>query len=204
LFDANSAQVAATVFVGLVGLWVAHNFRRQIRLKLAERQVDAYMSLWVLTAPATPERTTPLSHVERQKLYDDMMGWYFQSGNGIFMSRPTRNLLVGLRSNLICPIGSIKPTLLANELTRLPEPEAERRRGCATIRQASLLRTQLKADLNMHFGFNYYSDLRPDDRAFLRSCGLSPWRSPWRRRLFRASGRAGPNPCVCGTCPSTS
>jgi hypothetical protein len=113
-----------------------------------------------------------------------------------------RNLMVGVRSNLVCPIASIRPALLADELARLPEPEAERRRGCVLIRQASLLRTQLKADLNMHFGFHYYSDLRPDDRAFLRSCGLSPWRMPWRRRLFGPSGRSGPNPCVCSGCPS--
>jgi hypothetical protein len=202
LLDAGWAQVAATVFLGLVGLWVAHNYRRQIRLKLAERQVDAYMKLWVLTALATPERTTPLDGTERQRLYDEMMRWYFEDGNGIFMSRPTRNLMVGVRSNLVCPTASIQPPLLAAELARLPEAEADRRRGCALIRQASLLRTQLETDLNMHFGFHYYSDLRPDDRAFLESCGLSPWRMPWRRRLFGPSGRAGPNPCVCGGCPA--
>ena len=68
------------------------------------------------------------------------------------------------------------------------------------IRQVSLLRTQLKFDLDLHFGFNYYSALRADDRAFLKSCGLSSLRKPWRQSAFRSSGRAGPNPCVCGSC----
>jgi hypothetical protein len=130
-----------------------------------------------------------------------MSRWYYD-GNGMFLSVATRNLFLGLRSNLTCPISSMKPSSLAAELITMTEAEAERRRGCVTIRQASLLRTQLKTDVNMHFGFSHYSDLRPDDRLFLRSCGLSTLRQPWRRRLFRPSGRAAPNPCVCGNCPS--
>ena len=46
-------QAAATVLLGLVGLWFAHNCRRQIRLELAERQVDSYMRLWTLIAAAS-------------------------------------------------------------------------------------------------------------------------------------------------------
>jgi hypothetical protein len=72
--DASWGQAVATVFLGLVGLWLAHNYRRQIRLKLAERQVDSYIRLWKLTASATPERTTPLDHVERQRTE---RGWSF-------------------------------------------------------------------------------------------------------------------------------
>ncbi len=200
MVDANWAQVAGTAFLGVVGLWVAHNYRRQIRLKLAERQVDAYTNLWMLTASATPERATPLDREERQELYNAMVDWYFHTGSGIFLPGATRNLFVGLRSNLVCPVASIKPPSLAEELAGLSEADAERRRGCVVIRQASLLRTQLKADLDMHFGFNYYSTLRLDDRAFLMSCGISPWRRPWRQTVLRSPGRKGPNPCVCGTC----
>jgi hypothetical protein len=201
--NANWAQVVGTVFVGVVGLWVAHNYRRQIRLKLAERQVDAYTTLWTTTASATPERTTPLDHDERQKLYDSMVDWYFHTGSGIFLPGATRNLFVGVRSNLVCPIPSLKPASLAKELAGLSEEDADRRRGCIVIRQVSLLRFQLKSDLDLH-GFNYYSALRADDRAFLKSCGISPWRNPWRQPVFRSSGRAGPNPCVCGSCPPLS
>ena len=195
-------QAAATVLLGLVGLWLANNYRRQIRLKLVERQVDSYMRLWTITAPATPDRATPLDQSERQELYEAMIRWYFVDGDGIFASAATRDLFVAVRSNLVCPVESIKPKILAGELSALPQADVERRRGCVSNRQASLLRAQLKADLALHFAFDYYSDLRPDDRAFLKDCGLSLWRRPWRRHLLGSSGRAASNPCVCGLCPS--
>jgi hypothetical protein len=198
--DVAWSQAIGTIFVGFAGLWLAYSYRRQARLKLAERQVDSYQELWRLTARATPERDTPLSPDERQTIYDDMILWYYEHGNGIFASAKTRDVFIGVRSNLVCPTRSIRPTALATELVELSDAQAERRRGCVSIRQASLLRMQLKTDLNLHFGFTYYSHLRPDDRAFLRSCGLSAWRRPWRARLFHRSGRGGPNPCVCGLC----
>jgi hypothetical protein len=194
------APAMATVFLGLVGLWLAHNYRRQVRVRLAERQVDCYLRLWKLTSVATPERTTPMDAGERRGLYEAMVRWYFDDGDGIFLSPATRNLFVGMRSNLVCPVEALQPPALARELTALDDAEAERRRGCVSIRQASLLRTQLKTDLDLHLGYVYYSDLGNDDRAFLRSCGLPLWRKPWRRRLLRVSGRHGLNPCVCGAC----
>lgn len=194
-------QAAGTVLLGLVGLWFAHNYRRQIRLKLAERQVESYMRLWTLTAPATPFRTTPLEPAELTKLHDDMSKWYFDDGDGILTSAEARNLFVGVHTNLICPIGAMKPTVLATRLTALSPADAERSRGCAIIRQISLLRTQLKEDLAMHLGVDYYTDLQPDDRAFLLSCGLSPRRRPWRPRRLRPADRPIVNSCACGGCP---
>jgi hypothetical protein len=210
MFDPNWAQVAGTVFLGLVGLWLAHNYRRQIGLQLAERQVDAYVSLWAVIAAAMPMRMTPLDRVERQRMRDEMNRWYFDEGNGILLSTPARDLFVAVQSNLTCPIDLIRPPTLAAELARLSETEAERRRGCVCIRHASLLRTQMKTDLNLHLGLSYYSGLRPADRDFLRSCGLSPWRRPWRGRLWGAGGRVPrrlqtarrfiTDLCVCGMC----
>jgi hypothetical protein len=191
------SQAIGTVFLGLVGLWLAHNIRRQMRVKLAERQVDAYVQLWVITAVASPSRTTPLDDVERRGLYDALDHWYFDEGNGVFMPRLTRNLFVAAQANLVCPVGSVQPDMLAKELAEVPAEEAERRRGCVSIRQLSLLRTQLKVDLALHFGFNHLSHIHPEDRAFLRTCGISHWRRPWRRQRL---GRERLNSCVCGTC----
>lgn len=98
--DVSWGQAAGAILLGLVGLWLANNYRRQIRLKLAERQVDSYIRLWRLTALATPDRTEPLDHVERQKLYDEMVRWYFEDGDGIFASAATRNLFVGVGPTL--------------------------------------------------------------------------------------------------------
>jgi len=194
------AQVASTLFVGVVGLWLVHGYRRQARLKLVERQVDAYQKLWILTAPATPERSEPMSVHERTEMYDAMVRWYFDEGEGIFASASTRALFVGFRSNLVCPRELMEPASLAAELDAMSEVDADRRRGCVSIRQASILRAQLKADLSLHFGFNYYSDLLPEDRAFLVSCGIPLWRRPWRAGPRRRPRRARMNTCVCGHC----
>jgi hypothetical protein len=195
-------QAAGTVLLGFVGLWFAHNYRRQVRLRLAERQVESYMRLWALTGPATPFRSTPLDRTEMRTLYDGMSRWYFDDGDGIFASTAARDLFVGVHTNLVCPTSAMKPAVLGEQLAGLPHADAERRRGCAIVRQVSLLRTQLKADLAMHMGVDYYSNLRPDDRAFLLSCGLSPRRRPWRNRWFAPADRPSVTTCVCGTCPA--
>ena len=104
----------------MAGLWLAQNYRRQIRLKLADRQADSYLGLWKLTALVTPEHMTPLNDVECQELRDRMNRWYHDDGNGMFMSPVTRNLFLGLRSNLVCPIDSMKPAVLGTELATLP------------------------------------------------------------------------------------
>jgi hypothetical protein len=148
------------------------------------------MRLWSLTAVATPEHTAPLDQKTRHQLYDEMVQWYFADANGVFLSAASRNIFVAVRSNLVRPITALQPKALAEELSRLDVDDAERRRGCVCIRQASLLRTQLKADLAMHMGFDHFSELRP----FLRSCGLSLWRQPWRPRLLRSPRAPGAEP----------
>jgi hypothetical protein len=197
------AQLAATIFLGMVGLWVAYNYRSQIRLKLAERQVDSYVSLWRLTAVATPSRTTPLDRSERQGLYKAMSEWYFDEGHGILVPVETRSIFLAYQSNLICPVADVVPETLAAELGALPDADAERRRGCTSMRHATLLRNKLKNDLTLHANFVlYYNELRSDELEFLRRCGLPPEQKPWRLRESRASGLARPMPCVCGLCPS--
>ena len=195
-------QLAGTISLGLVGLWVAYNYRHQIRLKLAERQVDAYISLWKLTAIATPSRATPLDGPERQGLHEAMNDWYFNEGYGILVPVETRSVFLAYHSNLVCPVADITPVSLAAELAALPDADAQRRRGCVSMRHATLLRNQLKNDLFLHSRFVlYYNQLRSDDREFLISCGLPPERRPWRPTGSRATGIAGPMACVCGLCP---
>ena len=202
---ATWAQVAGAIFVGFVGLWLAHNYRRQIRLKLAERQVDAYVDLWKLTAGATPSQTAQLDSTQRQELYESITDWYYREGNGIFVPVVTRNLFLAYRWNLICPVEQLMPSVVAERLAQLPAVEAEHSRGCISTRHAILLRNQLKNDLDLHSSFVlYHNEPHADDVAFLKSCGWSPrWlprRPPWRTQHFRSVGQAGPIPCVCGMC----
>lgn len=102
--DVSWGQAAGAILLGLVGLWLANNYRRQIRLKLAERQVDSYIRLWKLTALATPDRTEPLDHVERQKLYDEMVRWYFEDGDASLRPRRPET----------CSSESVQPCLSSN------------------------------------------------------------------------------------------
>jgi hypothetical protein len=197
---ATWTQLAGTIFLGLVGLWVGYNYRSQIRLKLAERQVDSYVGLWQLTAIATPSRMTPLDRSERQSMHKAMNKWYFDEGHGILVPVKTRSIFLSYQSNLICSATDMMPPILAAELGSLPDADAERRRGCVSVRHATLLRNQLKNDLSLHSSFVLYYELRSDEGAFLRSCGLLPDQAPWRPRRFRASAIAGPMSCVCGLC----
>lgn len=200
MLDANWAQLGGTVFLGVVGLWLAYNYRRQVRLKLADRQVDAYMDLWKITAIAAHTRTTPLDHGERQKLYSEMTRWYHDDANGIFVSMRTRNLFLAYQQDLMCSIDDMQPKILADQLCAMSVDDAERRRGCISLRHAILLRNQMKDDLVLHSGFVISYRNRSDDRAFLRSCGLSPWRHPWHSYHLKLRN-VRTSICVCGMCP---
>lgn len=156
MLDANWAQLGGTIFLGLIGLWLAYNYRRQVRLKLADRQVDAYMALWKITSIAAHTRTTPLDQAEQQKLYNEMTRWYHDDANGIFVSVRTRNLFLAYQHNLICSINDMEPGILADQLSGMSIVDAERRRGCINYRHANLLRNQLKDDLVLHSGFVIY------------------------------------------------
>lgn len=197
---AEFAQIATTLFLGLVGLWVAYNYRRQVRLALASRQLDAFLQVWRITEVAMPDRPTPLNPDERRQISESMARWYFADGLGIFLPVPTRDLFAAVGSNLDCGIAQMKPPSLARQLAALAPEDAERRRGCVSIRQLALLRTALKEDMAIHFGNVYMRTLRADDRMFLRSCGISPWRRPWRRPLFVLGRTVDRDPCVCGMC----
>jgi hypothetical protein len=60
-----------------------------------------------------------------------------------------------------------------SETTRSPTDPGGRR-----MRELSLLRSQMKRDLRI-YGRYYFDKIDADDKAFLRACGLKPWR--WRR-----------------------
>ena len=125
MLDATWAQLAGTIFLGAVGLWLGYNYRRQVRLKLAHRQLDAYMSLWKDHPIAAHTRSTPLNQIEQRKLYDEMTRWYHDDANGIFISMRSRNLFLAYQHNLICPISDLRPRYLANQLSAMPIDDAE-------------------------------------------------------------------------------
>lgn len=60
----------------------------------------------------------------------------------------------------------------------MDQPDNAIARSDLAIRQLSLLRTAMRADLGI-IGRPYGQSLDPVDRAFLRSAGVRLWERPW-------------------------
>ena len=120
---------------GLIGsilsIWAAvvvHNVRREMQVKILEPQLEAYRKLWELTEAASPSLTQELSPDERSVLENSLRGWYYAAGNGIFLSKESRALLVEAKKALLD--GKVKSASIKNTL--------------------SSLRSQLKSDIGVY------------------------------------------------------
>ena len=98
------------VLILVVGLWInrkLHEYKIGLeegvstRVRIAERRLPSYRKLWEITQPTTKARDYDLSMEERKKLYNNLCSWYYESGNGIFLSNKTRELYLNAREELI-------------------------------------------------------------------------------------------------------
>jgi hypothetical protein len=169
------AELAITSVVAVIGLYLAHSFSRQQRLKIAEQRVEAYRKLWthMLVARPTrlepPEQKGPLTAGEAAGLYGEMTTWYFDGGNGMLLPHDTREMYLEAKRRL---------GRYAGEGGAGGTDEAGRRR----MRELSLLRSQMKNDLDI-YGVFYFDSLDDEDREFIAASGLDPdrWGRPWYR-----------------------
>jgi hypothetical protein len=200
LADALGAVV--TLVVGVATLFFAYNYRRQLGLRTAERRIDAYGELWTAMHVARPTRLEiqgeVVSQSERDELETQMSAWYFTGGSGMLLTQDTRQLYLMAKKNLVVDDAQVRPVAARERIAGLATPaERERARGELAMRQLSLLRTQMKADLDI-YGRMYGKEPDEEDRAFLRDCGLDPDRRPWRRsrleRLRRRRSGTGLDP----------
>lgn len=201
LFD-----ILVTAGLGLVAFYFAHNYRRQVKLGVVERRLAAYENLWSKTAIASPTRLKawgglgdlpfgPLTETERTEIFASFVKWYYENGYGMMLEGSTRNLFLAVKDSLVSPIEEVRPKLARKTLAELMDEselqldnrqrEIEVFRGRLSIKQLSLLRTRMKADLEV-FGVHYFGDLDDYQRELLQECGESlwkkPWRNPWRRQ----------------------
>lgn len=191
------SQLAVTVLIGMAGLYLVHNYRRHTRVMLAEVRRAAYAQLWEVTGLAAPTRLDQagvggvLTADERRLLYQRLTDWYYRDGNGMLLEATTRTVYLDAKHNLVCATAALRP---AGLLDLLPDTLTEdQRRGCLSIRQLSLLRTQLKADLAI-YGSPFVGELTAHEKAFLRHCNVRMWRQPWRK-----AARGSLKPETCGT-----
>jgi hypothetical protein len=183
-----------TLVVGFASVFFAYNYRRQLALRAAERRIDAYGALWTAMHVARPTRKDingeVITAAERRELEAQMSLWYFTGGSGMLLTQDTRQMYFANKRNLVCADVNVTPAVARDQiLEREGRAAREWARGELAMRQLSLLRTQMKADLDI-YGRVYGEKLGPTDIAFIRACGLDPGRRPWRpSRLDRLRGR---------------
>jgi hypothetical protein len=181
------ANLIITAALTIVGLYLAHSYRRQIVLRVAERRLSTYAALWEKMGIATPVRIAtwnvpqPLTDKEREELFRAFNAWYYEDGNGMLVGDGTRTIYLRVKDNLVCPIEYYQRQSIREKLQKLPPKEREQARGALAIRQLSLLRTRMKADLSI-YGVPYHAGLDEDDKALLRHCGEKLSSKPWARR----------------------
>ena len=193
---ASWTSVAVSLVLGLVGVVVALNIRRDMRLKVAERRLSAYERLWAATSVTSPYGE-PLNEEGRNALHACLTGWYYANGDGLLLENVSKSVYLAAKDNLILPVDKIVPLESRRKMLALSGSELERQRGLLARRQFSLLRNQLKSDL-AEYGRPYVSGLDPEDVAFLRACGVKVNRKPWKvrrakleRAFARVRGRLG-------------
>jgi hypothetical protein len=166
-----------------VGIYLANNLRRQLRLRIVDRQLESYTGLWALMEVSGPWRLEtgfdPMSPQERRLLYDSMTDWYFGSGGGMFLGGETKELYLNAKYNLICADADLRPPTISGRVPADPQVR-ERWRGSLSMSQLSLLRAQMRYDLAI-YGLRYKTEpLNEEETAFLRDADIDPRKKPWK------------------------
>ena len=76
-----------------------NSIRRGLQVEIAVPRVGAYRKLWALTRRASAAGHPP-SQEERNALESDIFEWYFDEGQGIFLSDTSRDIVLGLQAQL--------------------------------------------------------------------------------------------------------
>lgn len=173
------AVVLAAMITG-AGAYVGVSLRRQLRTRVSERRLIAYAALWQVTRKAAPSRQDSLTEAERMELFEEMTSWYYQDGSGMCMTSGCRNIFFKAKANLVALSDDLEPTL--RDYLAQAESEEQSRRSNLAVSQLSLLRTRVRADLEIFGRWYRDQDLNDEERAFLKDCGEDISKYPWRPR----------------------
>jgi hypothetical protein len=176
-FSAIATLLAA--IIALIGAYVGVSLRRQLKNQVSERRLTAYAALWQAMEKAAPSRQKPLTESERSELFDKLTSWYYSNGFGMCLTSGCRNVFLKAKGNLVARTSDLQPTLRKYVL-HADNKEQERRSKLA-ISQLSLLRTRMRADLDIFGRWYQDEDLSDEARAFLEDCGEDFSEYPWRR-----------------------
>lgn len=178
------ADVIINIILSGIGLYLAHSYRRNIAMSVAEKRLAAYSALWSRMICTSPVRLSEwinelLTRKEREMLFNEFTKWYYENGNGMLLGGGTRNIYLCVKDNLVCPVEYYKPESIRTSLKMLSYEEQEKERGRLSIRQLSLLRNRMKADLEV-YGPSYHTELDDDAKALLRCCAEDLSAKVWR------------------------
>jgi hypothetical protein len=180
-------QAIATILAVVVGALLSVYVRGQQLVKISEKRLDAYASLWTITKSL--RRGGPdLSEEDLRKLESEMTDWYYKPGCGMLATAQTVQMFLKLRDNLTCPQPHFYPSSWAELWTPLePEEPPLRRRQRMLEQQFSLLRTQMKTDCSVYYGkhISPVPPIAPYETDFLTELGTRPSRI-WKAQVRRA------------------
>jgi hypothetical protein len=179
-----------------IGVSIRQKHRQEIAVNVADHRLDAYAALWS-KIPQSPELRKlqgdpPLTPAELHVMFDQMTRWYYDEGHGMMLGVGTRDIYLTVRKNLICDPKQFVPKSLVEVVSADDSARSE-----AVVRQLSLLRSAMRADLEV-YGKPWEKELDTSDREFLYACrvpGFRVERTLKERRQWladRLSGRTEP------------
>jgi hypothetical protein len=179
------AGIATTGVLGAAGLYFANSVQRRTRADLdravAEKRFAAYGAMWAKLEVASPMSEVvadgDAEPIDRQALFDDLTRWYYENGNGMLLSRNTRNIYLAAKENLVCKPKDFRPAK-DHDIVK----GNDKARDGLIRRQLSLLRTSMRGDIAI-YTTPWGSALTDDDIAFLGACGVDVTCPPWRAAL---------------------
>lgn len=181
--------IAVTALLTIAALYYGQSLRRrmsaEVTAKVAEKRFDAYAALRQRMKTASPMRNTPLTPGERSQLFEDLTDWYYDNGHGMLLTEQTRNIYLKAKRNLTCPVEKLDPPSFRKQVAL----EGDAARSSESIRQLSLLRTSMRADVEIYTQ-PYEEELSPDDIEFFRACKVDLDRPPWRDAVLQESTHA--------------
>ncbi len=73
----------------------------QVKIEILLPRIEAYKLLWALTYMVRPTRTEAVTDSEKNQIDEEMTKWYYNFGNGIFLSTEAGKLWRQARSSLV-------------------------------------------------------------------------------------------------------
>jgi hypothetical protein len=98
-FIAGFFSLAAVVLAGVAN-WNVRSLKAEFQLGLLRDRLKAYQSLWASLEVVAPSVKDSLTEVARDNLEKSLRAWYFNQGNGIFLSASSQEQFLHARQVL--------------------------------------------------------------------------------------------------------